>query len=57
MNEKRLGPHQKNALEFARKYPGWHGYARDPLTTRVIASLVKRGLVESNEFQQFRAIP
>ena len=58
MNEKRLGPHQKNALEFARRvYPGWHSYAKDPLTRRVIASLAKRGLVEKNEFWQFRAIP
>jgi len=57
VNEKRLGPHQKNALAFAREYPGWQGYAKDSLTKRVIASLAKRGLVETNEFYQFRAIP
>lgn len=53
--ESRLGRHQQNALDFARKYPGkWHGYSKDKLTGGAINALKERGLVETNEFDQFR---
>jgi hypothetical protein len=51
---KPLGPLQKKALEFARMVNGWHSYAGDKQTKGVISRLEKRGLVETNEFKQFR---
>ena len=52
----RLTAHQQNALDFARKYQGWHTFAKDNLTKRVISQLVNKGLLQVNEYQQFSAI-
>ncbi len=50
-----MGNNMKAALEFAQRHPGWHGYAvRDRATRQAIAALALRGLVEVNEFDQFR---
>ncbi len=54
---KNLGPHMKHALEFARKYIGWHSFnKRCNSTTNAIKRLEKCKLVEVNNFFQFRAI-
>lgn len=45
--------HEQNALDFAHKYSGWHSYAQDPLTRKVINSLARKGLVLVNKYQQF----
>lgn len=43
----------KRALEFVRKYPGWHGYASDG-TEKVIEDLQEAGVVlMSLETKQF----
>ena len=50
-----LTMHQQNALDFARKYQGWHTFAKDNLTKHVIAQLVNKGLLQVNEYNQFSA--
>ncbi len=52
----RLGKHQKHALDFIRQVKGWHSFSQDSLTKRTINSLEKHKLVETNQFQQFRAV-
>ena len=52
----RLGKLQRKALEFAQKTSGWQSFSTDSVTKRVIKSLVDRGLLEVNEFNQFRMI-
>lgn len=53
-NEKGLGKLQKECLNFIREVNGWHTYADNPQTKRIVKSLEKRGLVITNEFKQFR---
>jgi hypothetical protein len=56
-NTKGLGKDQRAALKFYSDYSGWHSFAsRCRATVRVIASLAKRGLLESNEFFQARFV-
>jgi len=55
MKNEPLGRLQKKALEFIRSVNGWHSYAGDKSTKGVISRLEKRGLIEVNESQQFRA--
>lgn len=50
---KKLGHKQRKALAFAGQ--DWRSF--DKTTEREIESLAKRGLVEINEFGQFRAHP
>lgn len=51
----RLGKHQREALDFARRNDGWHTF--DITVKRVILSLAARGLVEvSLKTNQFRAV-
>jgi hypothetical protein len=45
---------QARLLRFAIKYPGWQGYS--PRVSRVVHGLVKWGLLEVNEFKQFRLV-
>lgn len=52
----RLGKNEKEALNFALKYPGWHCYRNDRSTKNAIKSLQKKGKVEINKFNQFKAI-
>jgi len=54
----RLGKNMRHALEFAKKYAGkWQGFASDRATRNAIQSLQRQGLIEVNEFQQFRVKP
>ena len=44
-----------NTLAFYAKYEGWHSYDKnDRATVSAIKSLVKRGYLEVNEFNQAR---
>ena len=52
----KLGKLQKHALNFATQYPGWHRFAQNSQTKRVITSLAKYNLVEVNQYDQFRLI-
>lgn len=52
-----MGRHQLRLLQFAIRYPGWHSYGTDPITVRVVRSLESLGLIETNEFRQFRLTP
>lgn len=45
---------QARLLRFAIAYPGWHSYSSDRNTTRIVRTLVSHGLLEVNEFRQFR---
>jgi hypothetical protein len=47
-----MSKEQARLLRFAIKYPGWQGYGPD--VSRVVHGLVKWGLLEVNEFRQFR---
>lgn len=47
-----MSSEQARLLRFAIKYKGWHGYGAD--VSRVVHGLVKWGLLEVNEFKQFR---
>lgn len=50
---RRLGKHQFEMLSFFLEHYGWHSVATDPKTRRVVRSLVKRGLLIQNEFEQY----
>lgn len=51
-----MGRHQLRLLKFAIHYDGWHTYGTDETTVRAIKSLVRLGLLETNEFRQFRLV-
>ena len=53
-----LGKLQRRALSFARRYNEWHSIDLHDhgVTLRVIKSLWRRGLVEVNAYNQFRAV-
>lgn len=53
---KPMGKNMKQALGFAREYTGWCVYTSDRATVSCIKALEKRGLVETNEFHQFRFV-
>ncbi len=46
----------RHALAFATNYPGWHSFDRQRSTVDAIARLAAHGLVETNEFRQFRVV-
>lgn len=53
VNKNHMGRHQKAMYEFACGLHGRiHSLANDPLTQHTAKSLVKRGLIEINEFGQ-----
>jgi hypothetical protein len=53
----RLGKYEQKALNFARKYPGWHGFDPRKPTANIVRKLARKGLVKvSNISNQFRAI-
>lgn len=53
----RMGKRQRELVKYAwRYYPKWESYAGDAKTKRLVESLVARGLLETNLYQQFRAI-
>lgn len=49
----KLGKNEKHAYEFVKKYPGWHGFDNDRTTKNAIKSLLRKGLIKVNEFNQF----
>jgi len=51
----RIGKNMRDALEFIRRCNGWHGFAKNRKTVTSIKRLEKLGLVEVNEFDQFKA--
>jgi len=55
-NIKGLGKNQSRIIHFLKKYPGWHSFSTDDITVKVINSLIKRGLLIVNEFNQFKRI-
>jgi len=50
-----MGKNMKHALNFAKKYPGWHTFAKDRATVNAVHNLQRKGLIEINSFNQFRA--
>ncbi len=51
-----LGKNMEHALEFATRYRSWQTFnAKQRATREAIKRLEKRGLVEVNEFGQYRA--
>jgi repressor of nif and glnA expression len=51
----RLGKNERKALEFAQRVNKWHGYdIRSTTDCMAIRSLERKGLVETNEYNQFR---
>jgi hypothetical protein len=51
-----VGKNMRHALDFVRRYPGWHDFKNDRATVNAIQRLVIRGLVTVSEFHQFRII-
>jgi hypothetical protein len=51
-----MGRHQLRLLKFAIKYSGWQGFGTDASTVNAVRSLVRMGLLEVNEFRQFRLL-
>lgn len=51
-----LGKYQQDMYSFLYRYP-WSTLCIDRTTTRVMRSLLKRGLIEGNEFGQYRIVP
>lgn len=49
-----MGRHQLRLLKFAIKHKGWQGFGTDSTTVNAVKSLVRMGLLEVNEFRQFR---
>lgn len=41
-------------VEFAQKYPGWNGYAKDARTRKAVERALILNRIEINEFRQFR---
>ena len=52
-----MGKNMKHALAFARQYPGWHTWDKHcQATQKAILRLWYLGLVEVNQYHQFRAV-
>jgi hypothetical protein len=50
-----MGRHQLRLLKFAIKYHNeWHTFGTDSTTVNAVKSLCRLGLLEVNEFRQFR---
>lgn len=53
----KIGKNMRQALDFAKQYPGWHSYRwRDRAVRDAIRRLVALKLVEHNQHHQFRAV-
>jgi hypothetical protein len=51
----RLGKLEKQAYDFIKSIPGqWHSFYPNSENKRVMNSLVKKGLIEINQFNQFK---
>ena len=51
-----LGKNQRRMFDFLTKVNGWHGIAKDRATKEAAKGLVKKGLIEINEYNQARVI-
>ena len=50
-----MGKHQLRLLKFALRFPSnWHTYGTDPSIVSAINSLSRMGLLDLNEYRQFR---
>lgn len=50
-----MGKNVLAMLKFAIKHPGWQGYdKRDRATVNAVKILERDGLIEVNQFHQFR---
>lgn len=45
---------QKDMIQFASKYPGWHSFAKDKRTVEHLCANVNLGILKINQFDQFR---
>ena len=52
----RIGHRMRRALEFAEQWPTWHTFDTARTTRSAVERLQKRGLVETNQFGQFRIV-
>jgi hypothetical protein len=50
----RIGKNMRHALNFARLNAGWYSYAQDRATAEAIRRLARAGLIEINNYRQFR---
>lgn len=50
----RIGKNMKHALDFARRFVGWHTYAKDRATIDAINKLRELGVITTNQFHQFK---
>lgn len=52
-----MGKNMRDALAFAKRYPGWHSWDNYCRATKdALYRLEKRGLIETNNFKQFRIV-
>lgn len=50
-----IGKNMRHALNFVTNYPKkWHSFSADRATKEAVNKLLKLGLVEINEYHQFR---
>ena len=49
-----MGRHQLRLLKFAIRNKGWQSYGTDSTTVNAVRRLVGLGLLEVNDFRQFR---
>ena len=57
----KIGKQEQALLNFAKKYPGWHGFNPRKHTADVVRRLAKKGLIElsniSNQFRELKGNP
>lgn len=49
-----MGKNILRLLKFAVRYPGWHSFGKDRSTTDSVRVLAGHGLIEINQYRQFR---
>lgn len=49
-----MGKHQQKMIDFLTKYKGWHTYATDSFTRKIVKRLEELDFVETNEYNMFR---
>jgi uncharacterized protein YjhX (UPF0386 family) len=47
----RVGKNELKALKFLHKHGGWHSYARDGATMRIVFSLSRKRLIQHSHGQ------
>ena len=52
----KLNKHEQNLKDFAERHEGWHTYSYHcKLTRRTVKSMLSKGFIVTNEFNQFKA--